>query len=328
MAEGQPPTTPTTAARVLIGWFAGALAFESVHAFATAAYWASAEYSVAAVVVAIFDYKLPSLLSPRAAQTLNAVAEDARWWVGAVIAVFVLLGLLPVAELSYSHFSYPPADVRGVATTPTQPDPRDARIADLTAQIADLTAQLKAARTAAKQPILAPALTLASPPPPKRPLSPEDRRQLDIEIGILQSVRDDRLKQFAQIYDQETAWKTNWEHKVKDGRENFLGMLNQFKMSMGDASQGLETLHIEYSGYNDVSDILVQPHTNEILKALDDLATFVGELPNPLPPDYDTKIRPYMSTLTVEFEAMKGWIDKTQVAVDKRIKDLSALRQQ
>jgi hypothetical protein len=35
-----------------------------------------------------------------------------------------------------------------------------------------------------------------------------------------------------------------------------------------------------------------------------------------------------MSTLTVEFEAMKGWIDKTQVAVDKRIKNLSALRQQ
>jgi hypothetical protein len=321
MAEGQPPTTPTTAARVLIGWFAGALAFESVHAFATAAYWASAEYSVAAIVVAIFDYKLPSLLSPRAAQTLNAVAEDARWWVGAAIAVFVLLGLLPVAELSYSHFSYPPADVRGVATIPTQPDPRDARIADL-------TAQLEAARTAAKQPILAPALTLASPPPPKRPESPEDRWQLDIEIGILQSVRDDRLKQFAQIYDQETAWKTNWEHKVKDGRESFLNMLNQFKMSMENASQGLETLHIEYSGYNNVSDILVQPHTSKILKALDDLTTVVGTLPNPLPPDYDTKIRPYMSTLTVEFEAMKGWIDKTQVAVDKRIKNLSALRQE
>jgi hypothetical protein len=84
----QPAETPTKAARNLIAWFAGGLAFRSVDVFSPDAYLASVAYGVAAVVVAIIDYKLSWFLSkaPWLTRALNHVA--ARWRF--VVAILVL----------------------------------------------------------------------------------------------------------------------------------------------------------------------------------------------------------------------------------------------
>ena len=101
MAEPPPPETPTGAARALIAWFAGALAFQCVETFAKGAYLPSASYGIAAIIVAAVDYELPSLLSgrPELTGTLNRAGNDARWWVGAILAAFVLLGVAPLVGL-------------------------------------------------------------------------------------------------------------------------------------------------------------------------------------------------------------------------------------
>jgi hypothetical protein len=101
VSDHDPPETPTKAARVLIGWFAGALAFESVHAYAEAdSTLAALGYGVAAVVVAIGDYKLKWLLSgsPKLAKSLNHVASDARWWTAVVMVSLLIIAFSPYVE--------------------------------------------------------------------------------------------------------------------------------------------------------------------------------------------------------------------------------------
>jgi hypothetical protein len=93
------PETPTNAARALIGWFAGALAFEAVHAYAEGgSTLAALGYGIGAIIVVIGDYKLKALLagSPRLTKSLNDVAADARWWVAVG-----LVSLLIIAVSSY-----------------------------------------------------------------------------------------------------------------------------------------------------------------------------------------------------------------------------------
>jgi hypothetical protein len=88
-----PAETPTGAARALIAWFAGALAFESVHAFASNSYVSAAGYCLGAVIVVTIDYKLKAILagSPRLVRSLNDVASDARWWAGAAVASLLII---------------------------------------------------------------------------------------------------------------------------------------------------------------------------------------------------------------------------------------------
>jgi hypothetical protein len=102
-----PAETPTGAARALIAWFAGGLAFESVHAFAEGSYWATAGYGLGAAVVATADYKLKALLSgsPRLTQSLNQVASDARWWTAVAMVSLLVISLSPFVEQRRWPFS-------------------------------------------------------------------------------------------------------------------------------------------------------------------------------------------------------------------------------
>jgi hypothetical protein len=124
VADHPPPETPAQAARALIAWFAGGLAFESVHAFADASYWAAVGYGLGAIAVAIADYNLKALLagSPRLTKSLNNVASDARWWVGAAMLSLLIISISPYIEqrrFPYAHwFGYEPSPT-STAVMPT-----------------------------------------------------------------------------------------------------------------------------------------------------------------------------------------------------------------
>jgi hypothetical protein len=95
-----PAETPTGAARALIAWFAGALAFESVHHLSDGSYFTAAGYGLGAVVVAATDYNLKALLakSPKLSTSLNRIAADARWWVAVAMLSLFVISISPYAE--------------------------------------------------------------------------------------------------------------------------------------------------------------------------------------------------------------------------------------
>lgn len=101
MADSPSPDTPTRAARALIAAFAGALALKAVETFEPQHYLAPAAYAIAAIVVAIIDYKLPWVLAKAGQEptrTLNLIATDARWWVGIFLVFLLVVALSPFVE--------------------------------------------------------------------------------------------------------------------------------------------------------------------------------------------------------------------------------------
>jgi hypothetical protein len=94
------PETPTASARVLIGWFAGGLAFECVHQFSDGHTVSSVAYGMGAIAVAIFDYNLTRILagSPRLTASLNRAAAHAGLWIGVAFLTLLLIALSPYFE--------------------------------------------------------------------------------------------------------------------------------------------------------------------------------------------------------------------------------------
>lgn len=90
------PETPTKAARVLILGFALACTFRAVEHYEWPWTADSAASLGLAVVLTIADWKLPWVLrqaGPRATQTLNNVATDARWWIAIGFGIFLLMSV-------------------------------------------------------------------------------------------------------------------------------------------------------------------------------------------------------------------------------------------
>ena len=115
-----PPPETTHAARVLIGWFAGGLAFQCIETMHDG-YWPALGYGLGAVVVAYFDYKLPRVLarSPQLTKSLNQVAANAWLWVGVGIASLLIIAASPYVEQRRWPFAW--QFVSPPAPAPTEP---------------------------------------------------------------------------------------------------------------------------------------------------------------------------------------------------------------
>jgi hypothetical protein len=145
------PETPTAAARSLIGWFAGGLAFQSVENLHSS-YVVSSLYGAGAVIVAIVDFKLPALLSksPQLTKTLNQVSGDARWWVGVIFITLITLALSPYIEERRWPFEWQfsaPAPAPAPGFTQQQVDEKIANaVANLNSQLTEANRQRDAAQ--------------------------------------------------------------------------------------------------------------------------------------------------------------------------------------
>ncbi len=152
VSDHPPPETPTHAARVLIGWFAGGLAFQCVENLHNG-YWPSLGYGIGAVAVAIFDYKLPAILagSPRLTKSLNDLAADARLWVAVAMLSLLIIALSPYFEqrrLPYAWqfaASQPPATAPPPSPIQEQLEAANKTNANLRAALEDMTRQRDAA---------------------------------------------------------------------------------------------------------------------------------------------------------------------------------------
>ncbi len=150
VSDHDPPETPTKAARTLIGWFAGGLAFQCIETLHTG-YWPSLGYGIGAIVVAIFDYKLPAILSPRLTKSLNQVAADARLWVAVAITSLLIISLSPYIEQNRWPFAWQLAAPVTPSTEPlfTQGQVNEkiaAAVANLNSQLTEANRQRDAAQ--------------------------------------------------------------------------------------------------------------------------------------------------------------------------------------
>jgi hypothetical protein len=145
------PETPTASARALIGWFAGALAFECVHQFSDGHTVASIVYGIGAITVAIFDYYLPKILGPKLTASLNRATAKASLWIGVAFVTLLLIALSPYVEEKrwpFSAWFQPPPQI--VHVLPTQEAIDIASQPKIEAAQQDAKKQIEAAQQAVK----------------------------------------------------------------------------------------------------------------------------------------------------------------------------------
>jgi hypothetical protein len=171
--------------------------------------------------------------------------------------------------------------------------------------------------------------TLSAPPTAihRSPLSHEERLELATKIDILKNAAQ-YFGAFINVYNSWSTLQVSWSGMLKGNRQQFNSEILSVKTNLSNASKQMEDLRSEYPRFHDISDIFSQPNTGATLKAIDDLITAVTSLPDPLPPDYDITVRPYVGTLTTEIDALLQWIQKSQKAVQNSLKELSALSRQ
>jgi BMFP domain-containing protein YqiC len=86
---------PTRAARAVVGWFAGAFAFECIAALARGSYSVAGISGILAVAAALVSLKPDLTPDPQWLASLNRLGADARWWVAVNLLSLAAVALSP-----------------------------------------------------------------------------------------------------------------------------------------------------------------------------------------------------------------------------------------
>jgi hypothetical protein len=102
MSEPSPPETPSQNARALLWLIISALVVRCIETFDGSAPFAFQPLvlGVLATALAVVDAARQRILArtPALTHSLNKVASDGRWWVGAAIAALLFVALTPYVE--------------------------------------------------------------------------------------------------------------------------------------------------------------------------------------------------------------------------------------
>ncbi len=241
------PETPTAAARGLIGWFAGGLAFQSVENLHSS-YWVSGGYAVGAIVVAIIDFNLPALLakSPQLVKSLNNASTDARWWIAVCFVTLVMISLSPYIEQQRWPFAWQltkaaPATSSQTGFTQGQVDEKIASAsASLRAQIANLQSQL----------------TEVGENPPKitvpTSLGPND---IATKIGVWKNI-DQKMNDLSALLNRGYEMLDHSVNNAKSDRQNLANNLTNLAGQVRDFRAKLSNLRDLYGTDPDISETL------------------------------------------------------------------------
>jgi hypothetical protein len=270
--------------------------------------------------MAFMLWKRREWLPKRIAETSAAAATNTYVWIGVFVLVLIIsaLQILPRGFGAATKQTSDADIIKATAPIRAELDAEKQRSAKLQSQADTALRERDAARQAASAP-----LTVNH----QAPLSHEEKLQLTTKIDVLKSAPQ-YFGAFINVYNSWSTLQISWSETLKGNRPQFNSEILSIKTNLRNASKQMEDLRSEYPQFHDIYDIFSQPNTGATLKAIDDLVTAVTSLPDPLPPDYDIRVRPYVGTLSAEIDALLQWIVKSQKSVQNSLKELSALSRQ
>jgi hypothetical protein len=334
MSDASPPETPTKAARTLIGWFAGALAFESVHAYAEGGSISAAfGYGIGAIVVAIGDYKLPSLLvgSPRLTKSLNDIAADARWWVAVAMLSLLVIALSPYIEQrdwpfsgwfqsrqSPTEFTQQQVDEKIAAAAGTLKQ----QMSQLQSALQDMTRQRDAALSKQQQ------------VNPQSQPAPFDLNANDIatRIVVWKSVGL-QMDSLTTILNTGNNLLFTWVANFRADPPGTIGKIAEFANEVAAFRAKMARLRDNYISYPDIADALKEtiisggrpPVPGTIFDRLIRSSENLGQELHSPPQDFEISLTPHVGALKRDLDAVIEWRDKIgRLALDQE-KQLSSL---
>jgi hypothetical protein len=116
-----------------------------------------------------------------------------------------------------------------------------------------------------------------------------------------------------------------WVTYLPKNRLDYLGGLKEFRKKVSEAADGVQKLRTDYPNFKDVSETIDQSYLGPLLDSIDNLSTAISALPEPLPPNYETTLRPLVGTVRVQMNNFNDWISNVQSTSKAKLKQLQIM---
>jgi hypothetical protein len=110
-----------------------------------------------------------------------------------------------------------------------------------------------------------------------------------------------------------------WENYIPQNRSGYLDGLALFRKKVSDAADGIQKLRTDYPNFQDVSETIDQPDLGPLLDSIDNLSTAISTLPEPLPPNYQTSIRPLAGAVRIQMQHFFEWTSNVRTIAGSKI---------
>jgi hypothetical protein len=116
-----------------------------------------------------------------------------------------------------------------------------------------------------------------------------------------------------------------WVTYLPKNRPDYLGGLKEFRKKVSEAADGVQKIRRDYPNFKDVSETIDQSYLGPLLDSIDNLSTAISALPEPLPPNYETTLRPLVGAVRVQMNNFNDWISNVQSTSKAKLKQLQIL---
>jgi hypothetical protein len=116
-----------------------------------------------------------------------------------------------------------------------------------------------------------------------------------------------------------------WVTYLPKNRPDYLGGLKEFRKKVSEAADGVQKIRRDYPNFKDVSETIDQSYLGPLLDSIDNLSTAISALPEPLPPNYETTLRPLVGAVRVQMNNFHDWISNVQSTSKTKLNQLQIM---
>jgi hypothetical protein len=148
------------------------------------------------------------------------------------------------------------------------------------------------------------------PPPVVSPPTPQPEwsgAEIAIRSDLWHSIQN-AMNSTVRAYNFGDEVLNRWEDIIPQDKNDYLARLAEFRKRVSDAADGIQKLRRDYPNFQDVSTTIDQPYLGPLLDSIDNFSKAISAIPGPLPPNYQTTLRPLAGAVRVQMNNFLDWI--------------------
>ena len=131
---------------------------------------------------------------------------------------------------------------------------------------------------------------------------------------------------FINAYNSTDIELSQWEDALRANKKDFaVTFANGCRKQISDASEVFQKLRRDYPNFEDISATIDQPYLGPLLDSIDKLVIAVQALPEPLPPNYQTTIRPSVGEVRRQMQNFLDWISNVKTTAGGKLNQLEIM---
>jgi hypothetical protein len=145
---------------------------------------------------------------------------------------------------------------------------------------------------------------------------------ISIQVDLWSGIQSNLFNALIGALNEGFEIQSNWRDMIPAHKYQLIEKITNFRQHLQDANGKLQELASEYRRFSDLSDALLPPNGPRIIEIVDNLYSELNSLPEPLPPDYDSRIRPLSGALKRELDSTVSWIKSSRETATQKLQVL------